>query len=258
MNPIENEQYRINLIQSMFGQIAANPNRIGLNLQLPVYVHLLRDLPLPLPIVLATEVEAEIWLQSREKFQSASLWLETFLLGCALPQEAYQLPMVQYEPFADFLRAYFQLTVAVHVQTVCPEVLAFPSPADLWFYSCVVMSADGLAAQGLTDTPLVKGKRETINRDLKEVSDLRELSLKIGYTPSIFTEPVEYVVLKAQRIASTNKSFHTQYLLPYLRVIRRSLKKLNESKEAQFLYRLPDGKRFRTGEKKKLPVSKTL
>ena len=255
---IENQQNRTKMILSTFRGLAASTNLTRLDWRLPVYVHLLGDLPRHPPILLETEVESEIWRTSWVKFRSASLWLETSLLGLALPQEARELPFVDYEWFAEFLSAYFRLTVAVHAQTACPKVLAFPTPADLWFYSCVAFSIYELEIQGLTDIPFVRGKREITDRGLKDVSDFRQLSFKPDYAIDFCSEPMTHVVLEAQTIACTDKSFYMQHLLPFLQVARKSIKKLNKSKEIQFLFRLPDGKQFRTGEKKKLPVSKRL
>jgi hypothetical protein len=175
------------------------------------------------------------------------------LLGEALQLEAYQSPGLYIEPFAEFLAAHFRLTTAVHSRTTCHELLKFNSPADLWFYSCTVMSAHHLAQDGLTGVPLLMGKREAWQWAVKITANLRALSYKPDPMPTMLKDPTTFVILEAQEIAKVDKDFYTAHLLPYIQSARRAAKKNKECSNVQFHYLLPNGTLFETGEKKKLP-----
>lgn len=216
------------------------------------YVDALRILPAKPQIVFDSDAENHLFLRTEIKYISASLWLKHFLLGEELHPKACQPPAINIKPFAEFLAAMFKLTVAVHSRTGHSKLLRFSRPVELWFYCCVKMSESELRQQGLTDSPLLLGKRKAWNAGLKMFSDLESLSYKLDPTPTFEDDPGTLVIVEAQAIARVDKDFYKNHLLVYTQAARQALKQNHKSQNVQFHYLLPDGTLFVTGKNKKL------
>lgn len=216
-------------------------------------VYEIAQLPFNLPILLESEAEKQMSLITKQKYQSASLWLRHMLLGETLQPEAYQPPALNYKLFAKFLAATFHLATSVHSRTANPLFIFFPSPTALWYFCVLTMSQNHLQYRGLTGVPYLLGKREVWEALVKLCSSLKSLSYQPEPLPRIAVHPTIRLMLEAQAIAKTDNYFYRHHLVSYVQTIRQIAKTTKESKDIQFHWLLPDGRLFVTGEKKKLP-----
>jgi hypothetical protein len=201
-----------------------------------------------------TLAEQIVWLSSQYHYKVMSDWLWHLLLGHTLQPYLLLKPFIYEKPFAEIAVATFRLAVGVHPRSGNSIVRQFKNPASLWFACQWGNSLKFLENTGFTNYPPVKGKREQYNNQLKILRDLKNHKLKLD--PSAIKDyPTGVLLLEAQELAKADQSldFHYDYLMPFIRTLRRESRKIYECKEIQMGSILKNGSLHRTAKGKKLP-----
>lgn len=225
---------------------------MNVNFVLANYVYLLAKFPEHPPILLASASEKQIFQQARFRYKALSLWLRYLLLGESLAEEAVNTNMKYFQPIAELLAAEFRLAVGVHPRSANPAIREFDSPADLWFACQWIMSEQCLEDDGLTGTPKLEGKTEGLIENRKAIKRLDNLrtSYQQGTDLNFLTG---ILIVEAHELAKSDHNFELDYFKPYLRVLKRTGKKIERCKQLQKVYLLPDGQLHWTEQGAKLP-----
>jgi hypothetical protein len=217
------------------------------------YINWVSLLPLKPSIIFETDAQREVWQMWRVKFEGASIWLKTKILGERLPSGDFWITAQHCLPFADYLEATFRLCVGVYLESKNSQIKGFSSPAAFWYRCCVILSQRHLEVSGLTGTPHIIGKRELRERQSQFLTHLQSHKLQFGITPTIEDYPEELLLIEAQELAKAKPGFDEDYLLPYVRAMRRVNKKIDRSKYLQYFHILPNGTLFTTGKDVRVP-----
>lgn len=228
---------------------------MAVDFMLANYVYQLAKLPEHPPILLTTSNEKQIFQGAKFRYKALSLWLRHLLLGEALADLAIDTDMKHYQPIAEFVAAQFTLAVGVHPRSANPAIREFDSPASLWFASQWIMSEQCLEDSGLTGTPRLEGKREGLIDSRKAIKNLEDL--RIPYRQGTDLNFLTGILLvEAHELAEAYPDFESDYFKPFMRVMKRTTKKIERSKHLQSVCLLPNGQLFWTGKDSKLPKLK--
>lgn len=201
-----------------------------------------------------TLAEQIVWLSSQYHYKVMSDWLWYLLLGHTKQPYLSLEPFKHEEYFAQIAVAAFRLAVGVHPKSGSPIVRQFKNPASFWFACQWGNSLKFLENTGLTNYPPIKGKREQYDNHLKILRDLKNHKLELDPS-SLKDYPTGILLLEAQELAKAdqNLDFHYDYLMPFIKTLRRESRKIYECKKIQMGFILENGSLHRTGKDKKLP-----
>ncbi|MBA3789559.1 hypothetical protein H0X32_04200 [Patescibacteria group bacterium] len=181
-----------------------------------------------------TNPEYLIWGNLRTMFSDAAFWLENLLLGQKLSSKAYKDGLYSM-PLAELLAADFRLIVALHSRASDPALLHFPDPATLWLGCCVETSEEMMKSAGLTGNPSIIGKRENCELTSRVVKAIEAQKYTVPFD-RLPTSIQKSVYQEAFRLAKVDHSFHLNYLLPYLRAVKKYANCIKGCKHLQMVY----------------------
>lgn len=159
-----------------------------------------------------------------------------------------------YQPLAELTAAMADLITAVHRTSEHHIIKLFPSPADLWFYWICKLSQKWLEQSGLIGKPVVVGKRYIHTRLMQLCCELENYKSKSEDLVVSKDETLSALIIgEAITLASNKEDFKVDSLDPFLRVLRRTAKKIKHCKELQRTVLLPDGNLSVTKKSVKTP-----
>ncbi len=216
------------------------------------YVYQIANLPLLRSVSLESPEQEGLVKEARDSYQALSLWLRNILLAEDLSPEAYQGIGRYYQPYAELWAARLDLAIAVHRSTSNLAIKSYSSPAVLWYEWLSELAQQELDDRGITGKPRIVIKAEQYSNISEFCSLWEEKALK----PEDFDEIRSLgglIFAEAQVLADDTRFYH-RYLLPFIRVWRRTSRQVRRCKYLQGVCMRPDGTSFSTAKGRKLPL----
>jgi len=205
--------------------------------------------PESLPFLLDSPAEKYLFHTHRKSSQILSLWLKNQVCYQPLDQQLTRGWAVHYYPIARFWKGLLDLCLDIH--NAAPNLM--PSPAALWYGVLWNSINDSVQVSGLTGNPELFSKGQIVTKSRQVINRLKTRSLEFESNSTAYVSTLHI----AQFLAESYPDFHEKALLPFCKEWTTYVRHIEKCKELQYIFLLPNGLFWITGNGKRLP-SKSL